>query len=438
MVARKISGKNQTPLLNLTHPIDEEPVTLPLQRYDLHWKVQDSKAPPEAWLKGELKLDRSLPYLKSATPKPVGHLKAPNGSRQRLVWDPSRPLPALHHNSWNPLSDDSLVLLGANENGVGTRALLPQEAVRLLGGRTELLPKLPPEELASHLLFSTPPLLAAAAVAWLKQEEAEQTCTPLTREGPEDRFDPGDAARCRSGVCNLPWEEHTKQALMSWLEQRGYGSWRESEGRVGGSGAPNPKGKVKGKKGKGKGKGKSPRAQIDHAVTRILRHEGAWEGPEQLLSEEGWLPVNALLDLLAKEPAGSQVDLGLPFLQELEAANSKKRFILRQDEATGTWHAAAWSGHTLPGVVGPGVPQEPPDTLLHGTYKARVPSIQLSGLLPFRRAIHFQDPKSTSGRWRSDLEVACKVNMAKAIQEGCTFRLTGNSIWLTSSSPKLH
>ena len=240
LVARKISGKNQTPLLNLTHPIDEEPVTMPLQRYDLHWKVQDSKAPPEAWLKGELKLDRSLPYLKSATPKPVGHLKAPNGSRQRLVWDPSRPLPALHHNCWNPLSDDSLVLLGANENGVGTRALLPQEAVRLLGGRTELLPKLPPEELASHLLFSTPPLLAAAAVAWLNQEEAEQTCTPLTREGPEDRFDPGDAARCRSGVCNLPWEEHTKQALMSWLEQRGYGGWRESEGRVGGSGAPNP------------------------------------------------------------------------------------------------------------------------------------------------------------------------------------------------------
>ncbi|CAE7240966.1 kptA [Symbiodinium sp. CCMP2592] len=161
------------------------------------------------------------------------------------------------------------------------------------------------------------------------------------------------------------------------------------------------------------------------------------QGPEgNVISEEGWMPVASLVDSLRREPAAQELEINLALLQKLERTNSKARFVLRQmsseGESDGEWYAAAWAGHTLPGVVGPGAVSTPPPILLHGTYRSKIPPIQLNGLLPLRRALHLQDPSCKSGRWRADLEVAVTVDTVRAVQEGCVFRLTGNGIWLTS------
>ncbi|CAE7689640.1 unnamed protein product [Symbiodinium sp. CCMP2592] len=275
--------------------------------------------------------------------------------------------------------------------------------------------------------------LARYNLEWRAPEAAKQLleATPPSfahcfSPGPEEAFSH------RAGVCFLPWEEHTRRALMAWMEERD-SSWRT---RVGGDGKGPSKGKGKsdkgkqtpkggkGKKGKGKGKGKGKpaEAQIDHAVTRILRHAGV-RGADggNLIFEEGWVSVTLLVSALRQEPAATELEIDLALLQRLEHTNSKSRFVLRQadpppGEDEGAWYAAAWAGHTLSGVVGPGAIATPPPILLHGTYRSKVPPIQLNGLLPLRRALHLQDPSCKSGRWRSDLEVAVTVDAVKAAQ----------------------
>ncbi|CAE7617473.1 kptA [Symbiodinium sp. CCMP2592] len=378
VAVRKDGSRKHPPKLSP----DEEPVTLPLARYNLEWRAPDSKAPPETWKPGPLKLDSSLPYLRNATPKPSGRLG------ESLVWDPTKPLPALHDGSWDPSSPQPLLLLGSNPQGVGVRTLLPEEACSLLGGRRELLPRLDPQEAAKQLLEATPPSFAQGIGRWLRSLGSEDCFSP----GPEE------ALGHRAGVCSLPWEEHTRRALMAWMEERD-SSWRT---RVGGD--------SKGVRGADGG---------------------------NLISEEGWVPVTSLVSALRQEPAATELEIDLALLQRLEHTNSKSRFVLRQadplpGEDEGAWYAAAWAGHTLSGVVGPGAIATPPPILLHGTYRSKVPPIQLNGLLPLRRALHLQDPSCKSGRWRSDLEVAVTVDAVKAAQAGCIFRLTGNGIWLTS------
>lgn len=119
--------------------------------------------------------------------------------------------------------------------------------------------------------------------------------------------------------------------------------------------------------------------------------------------------------------------------------NDKERFTARPDE-DGQWWVAAWSGHTIPGCVGPSrlVPQrEVPGTLVHGTYRRLVPSIEAEGIRPLRRDIHLQDPQAHARRWRKGLEIAVEVDTVRAIECGCQFKVTGNLVWLCSSTSHL-
>ena len=407
--------------------IEKEPCTPPLRAYNLEWL--DPKVVAERQVKeGILKLDSSMPHLKSATPKPCGSVETFKGGdvSRRLIWDPTKPLPHLHFKSWDHSAPDSLLLLGSSKAGPVARVLDPLEAVRLLGGRVELLPAEPPADLASQLLLATPPSLAAAAGPWLENVLAEGDLIEPA-DTSEDRFDPGLSPRhsSRAGVCHLPWEEHTLSALLEWLQERGYPE--DPPTRTGAH--PKMGGK---KKEKGKGKGKALEDQLDHALTRHLRHEGFGS---YSMSEQGWVKLEEVVRYFNEEHhLGRKLTTSASLVPDLVAQNNKQRMVLRVDEQ-GQEAIAAWSGHTLEGVVGPAVlvaSGSLPKVLVHGTYQRHVPSIQSKGIVPGRRAIHLQNPEATSGRWRVDLEVQIRVDVDEARRQGCSFRLTGNLVWLCS------
>ncbi|CAE7767387.1 unnamed protein product [Symbiodinium sp. CCMP2592] len=119
-------------------------------------------------------------------------------------------------------------------------------------------------------------------------------------------------------------------------------------------------------------------------------------------------------------------------VREAVAASNKNRFNLRTSQ--GVEQVAAWSGHTIRGVLGPAQHVEAgslPGVLVHGTYSSYVPSIQAEGLVPTRRSIHLLDPKHPHRKWRPDLEVAILIDACKAQAENhVSFRLTGNGIYL--------
>ena len=72
--------------------------------------------------------------------------------------------------------------------------------------------------------------------------------------------------------------------------------------------------------------------------------------------------------------------------------------------------------------------------LVHGTYQRHVSSIKANGLLRTRRDLHFQDPECHQRRWRNDLDVKVTIDPRAASRNGCTFRRTGNGLYLSHES----
>ena len=318
--------------------------------------------------------------------------------------------------------------------------------------------------------------LAEAATVWA----AKVLTAPGTGPQPVESV--------KAGVCTLSWDAHTRERFLGWVDQRradraegepsqaaarsAPGSGRDppestrertpvSSGTLGPSakqaeleasklmsswvdgsshqltpgrraGGP-PKGKGgKGPKGKGgkKGKSKDRRLEVDKALSRLLRHEaGTRDIP---ITADGWVLVR---DALRFEPLR---DLGVDEEQLRTAvANNNKSRISWYSGEDGDHMVAAWSGHTIPDVTGPGwrVPEaDLPMVLVHGTYQRHVSSIKANGLLRTRRDLHFQDPECHQRRWRNDLEVKVTIDPRAASRNGCTFRRTGNGLYLSHES----
>ena len=297
-----------------------------------------------------------------------------------------------------------------------------------------------------------------------------------------------DGPSIKAGVCTLAWDAHTRERFLGWVDQRrtdraegetpraaarsapGSGggapesaqgptptsgntlgpstkqaereaselsSWASSSGyrpvpdRL--AGGP-PKGKggkpPKGKGGK-KGKSKDRRLEVDKALSRLLRHEaGTRDIP---ITADGWVLVR---DALRFEPL-SRLGVDEEQLKTAVANNTKARISWYNGGEEGDHMIAAWSGHTIPDVTGPGwrVPEaDLPSVLVHGTYQRRVSSIKANGLLRTRRDLHFQDPECHQRRWRNDLEVKVTIDPRAASRNGCTFRRTGNGLYLSHES----
>lgn len=209
------------------------------------------------------------------------------------------------------------------------------------------------------------------------------------------------------GVCRLKWEEESRKVLDEWLA--------ENPAVVGGK-------RVRPKKDSNRDLPVNEQAM--KAMSYVLRHAAGT--PECPINEEGWVRWEDLISHKSCKRFG-----GWTLWKSIED-DAKDRVVATPDEH-GDWWVAAWSGHTQDRVVGPAaeVPlEELPEVLIHGSYARHTASIQKYGLPRKSRDLHFHDPRSSSGKWRSDLETCITIDVKRAYDLGCVFRKTGNDVWL--------
>ena len=108
--------------------------------------------------------------------------------------------------------------------------------------------------------------------------------------------------------------------------------------------------------------------------------------------------------------------------------HNKERYTTAPDRM-GRCLVAAWSGHSIQGVVGPAWElclEDTPNPLAHGSYTRHRESILRQRVLRGTRDSHWQDPSNHQRRWRNDLELKVVIDSHDAYRRGCRFRKTGN------------
>lgn len=167
--------------------------------------------------------------------------------------------------------------------------------------------------------------------------------------------------------------------------------------------------------------------RIGRLIIYALRHK-----PEELnvvLDEHGWVDIGVLLEALSAK--GYKITREQ--LEYLAETSDKQRFGL---DASGD-KIRANQGHTVDVDLGY-EPQTPPEYLYHGTNREAVKNILNDGLHKMRRhAIHLSEDLNTAidvGS-RRGAPFMLRVQSGKMYEDGYTFHLSDNGVWLTSSVP---
>ena len=291
---------------------DEEPLTEALKHYDQGWFEAGNE---EGGVPGRIHLDPQMPYLGNTKPKPCGSVTDDKGEGRRLLWSPSRPLPALHRGSWDPSHPENLLLHVSGKSGPVARPLLAEEARDLLCGKHDGA-DLSGSDTAARALSAAPKKLAELAVQWAEGELTEKS----TPEGKETL--PRDTDN-RLGLCKLAWEDETERVLYRWLQENPPGEEGPC-GRVGGG---------KGKRGKSRDEDPHPPSYYaSKAISRLLRHDG---GREDLpMTHEGWVKWEDLMGHHKLKRFSRMV------LYDAVMINDKERFTARPDDNEQWWVAA--------------------------------------------------------------------------------------------------
>ena len=167
--------------------------------------------------------------------------------------------------------------------------------------------------------------------------------------------------------------------------------------------------------------------RIGRLIIKALRHK-----PEELnitLDRQGWIQVSTLLDALEKKDK----EITREQLEYLVTTSDKQRFAF--DESGEKIRAN--QGHSVDVDLGY-EPQTPPEYLYHGTNREAVADILESGVKRMERHhVHLSDDLETAikvGRRRGKL-IILRVDSGKMHEDGYTFRLSDNNVWLTDYIP---
>jgi len=160
-------------------------------------------------------------------------------------------------------------------------------------------------------------------------------------------------------------------------------------------------------------------------LSLILRHRP--EVVDLTLDENGWVPIDILLDALKNQ----KHSLTRAELDEIVATNNKKRFAISEDGQ----RIRACQGHSLDIDLGL-QPRTPPPILYHGTAVRFLPSIREKGLQKMNRQhIHL----STTQEIAIDVgsrhgKPAILLVQAESMSvDGYSFFLSENGVWLTET-----
>lgn len=167
--------------------------------------------------------------------------------------------------------------------------------------------------------------------------------------------------------------------------------------------------------------------KISKFMSKCLRHQ-----PELLgltLEPGGWVSVS---DLLAGAARKGQ-PISREELEQVVAENDKKRFSFNENKTK----IRASQGHStdvdlqLKETV-------PPDVLYHGTVGASLTAIFDGGLKKMdRHAVHLSTSLETAAKVgsRRGSPIILTVDAAKMVQDGFTFYVSDNGVWLTDHVP---
>lgn len=166
---------------------------------------------------------------------------------------------------------------------------------------------------------------------------------------------------------------------------------------------------------------------ISRYMSLILRHKPDIIGIS--LDEHGWANVNELINGIAKNNAGFNMES----LEEIVRTDSKQRYSFNDDKTL----IRANQGHSIPVDIEL-EEKEPPEYLYHGTGEKYVESINRQGLIPKSRLyVHLSKNVKTaeSVGERHGRPIVYLVHSGKMYKDGYKFYLSANGVWLTKKVP---
>lgn len=161
-------------------------------------------------------------------------------------------------------------------------------------------------------------------------------------------------------------------------------------------------------------------------LSLILRHK-----PETIgisLDEHGWANVAELIEGISKTR-----EFNMDILEEIVRTDEKERYSFNEDKTL----IRANQGHSIPVDVEL-EEVEPPEELWHGTGEKYVASIDEIGLIRKSRLyVHLSKDKETALKVgsRHGRPVLYTVKTKEMYQDGYTFFLSKNGVWLTKEVP---
>lgn len=168
--------------------------------------------------------------------------------------------------------------------------------------------------------------------------------------------------------------------------------------------------------------------ELSKETSYALRHV-PWEY-ELEMDEEGWVPIEQLLDALHRsEKWGNVCETDL---NEMIEKSEKKRHELKCGKIRAVY------GHSIPMRI---LKEEkmPPDVLYHGTARRFLESINENGLLPqSRQYVHLSQDIDTAeavGMRHDDKPCILIIDAKTAWNDGIKFYFGNEKVWLADKIP---
>lgn len=168
--------------------------------------------------------------------------------------------------------------------------------------------------------------------------------------------------------------------------------------------------------------------ELSREISYALRH-APWEY-ELEMDEEGWVPVEQLLDALHRAEKWSNISE--KDLKDMIERSEKKRHELADGKIR------AFYGHSIPQKILK-VEKTPPNVLYHGTARRFLDSINEKGLLPrSRQYVHLSQDIETAenvGKRHDDKPVVLVIDAKRAWDDGIKFYIGNEKVWLAEAIP---
>ncbi|WP_118974163.1 RNA 2'-phosphotransferase [Taibaiella koreensis] len=166
---------------------------------------------------------------------------------------------------------------------------------------------------------------------------------------------------------------------------------------------------------------------ISKFLSLVLRHSPETIGLQ--LDAEGWANVQ---ELIGKTARGHH-PLTLSLLEQIVADNDKQRFAFSDDRQL----IRASQGHSV--MIDLKLdPQPPPEYLYHGTVGQNLEAIRAGGLNKMsRRHVHLSRDRELAQQvgGRRGKPVVLRIRAGLMDQDGISFYLSDNGVWLTDHVP---